>query len=179
MMMARVRSSQLFPMRLPINHRNYRSIIGILAFALFHAGCFRLAVFDATQSPVFASVIGTEYELRTALWAVGSRPETQVDPDYILLMPQPTGPRRYNVDLGSVPAGTRFRIVGVSMLTPMINPSIQYVIAFSNYSNPRFGMLPVKIYNGKVFGLYLKVEQPNAAPGLNERYFRLVGGAQK
>ncbi len=166
-------------MRLSINHRNFRSIIGILAFALLHSGCFRLAVFDATQSPVFASVIGTEYELKTALSAVGQRPEPQVDPDYILLMPHPIGAQRYNVDLGSVPAGTRFKIVGVLMPTSMIYPSTQYVIAFSNYSNPRFGMLPVKIYNGPVFDLYLKAEHPNAAPALNERYFRLVGGVQK
>jgi hypothetical protein len=86
-------------------------------------------------------------------------------------MPPPGIYSRYRIaDLGAVPAGSRFKIVGAVTHRSELFPLTEYVISFGEL---RFGEdKPVRITSAAGAQLYLKPVSPDDAPQLNERYFR-------
>ncbi len=168
-------------MRLPIYRRNYPAIFGILVLCFSHSGCVKLTVVDSTHSPVFASMVGAEFELVEEFMAIGTKWDSRsVAFDSILVAPQErrSFTSRY-VDLGRVPAGSRFKLVGVETRW-RFSPSNQYVIAFTNHTIPQSANLPTTIPDYMVsFPAYVKAKIPSEAPSLNERYFRPLGRTSK
>ena len=156
--------------------------IGALILCFFHCGCFRLSEVDSTHSPFFARMLGNEFELLEEFIAIGVKGEyPSAEITSVLIMPRPgQAITRFLVELGRVPAGSRFKIVGVVTRTSKLFPSIEYAISFKEHSIPRSGNLLVRIPDGKVyFPAYVKPISPSEAPTLNERYFRPIGGTSK
>ncbi len=164
----------------PIQLRHSLAVFAVLALACLHGGCVRrVAKVDSTRAPVFAAMLGAEFELKEEFVAIGVKSQRGAEPVYVMLVPRWNVNARYQVDLGTVPADTRFRIVGMGMLPWGAFSATEYTISFSNYSSHRFGKLPVMIPYNTGFALYVKPVPRGAAPALNELYFRPVGGARK
>ncbi len=146
---------------------------------VFLTACVQLAEVDSTDSPVYASMIGREFELKENLVARGIKlPPKFAAVDYILIMPLPGIYSRYRIlDLGAVPAGSRFRIIGVVTHRSKLFPITEYVISFSGH---RFGEdKPVRITSAAGAQLYLKPASPHEAPQLSERYFHVLEEIRK
>lgn len=164
-----------------IPHRT-RSPLRLLLAAgctVFLTACVQLAEVDSTDSPVYASMIGREFELKENLVACGIKLPPEFDEvDHVLIMPPPGIYSRYRIlDLGAVPAGSRFKIVGVVTHLSELFPITEYVISFGEH---RFGEdKPVRITSASGAQLYLKPVSPHEAPRLSERYFRPVENAPR
>ena len=156
--------------------------IGAVVFCFIHCGCVQLKEIDSTRSPLFGRMLGNEFELLEEFIAIGVKGEyPSAELTSVLIMPRPgLAITRFLVELGRVPAGSRFKIVGVVTRTSKLFPSIEYAISFKDHSSPRSGNLLVRIPDGKVyFPAYVKPISPSEAPTLNERYFRSIGGTPK
>jgi hypothetical protein len=155
-----------------------RLLLGSLLPALL-SGCVHLAEVDSTADPKYRAMIGREYALRQEFRACGAKWDHQsAEPDHILIMPPPGIGGRYIVDLGRVPAETRFRIVGVVTRRSKLFPSTEYVVALLDHRLPRSAGKAVRIYNVAAWPLHEKPRSFAEAPRLNEFYFRPLDGTQ-
>lgn len=134
-------------------------------------GCVQLATIDATAEAKYRDVIGREYALRKDFLACGSKPDYP-DPgfDHIFIMPRPGIGGRYIVKLGTIPAGTRFRIVGVIHRRSDLFKKPEYAVALQDFQLPQAEGKPIRLYNVAAWPLYEKPADANTAPQLSERY---------
>lgn len=135
--------------------------------------CVQLADVDATRSPRFATMLGQEFELKEPLLVRGVKHDARATtPDYALVMPSPGIGGRFIVDLGTLPRGTRFRIVGVTTHRASLFPSTRYVISLLDRSLPGAAGREILLSDAASWHLYLEPTSADAAPRLNERFFR-------
>lgn len=138
-------------------------------------GCVQLAEVDSTHAPRFASMLGREYELREELLVRGvKRDARSAAPDYVLVMPPPGIGGRFIVDLGTLPRGTRFRIVGVTTHRSRLFPSTRYVISLRDQAIADPADRDILITDTSSWDLYLAPSSPAEAPQLNPRFFRAL-----
>ena len=149
----------------------------LLSLLLGQTACVQLAEVDSTPAPVYASMIGREFELREEFVARGVKlPPGFDEVNYILIMPPPGIASRYRiVDLGAIPAGRRFRIVGVVTHRSELFPATQYVVSFLNHPLAGSEGRQIRIQDAAAWRLYVKPASPVEAPQLNEEYFRPLG----
>lgn len=149
----------------------------VLAVSLFFAGCVQLAEVDSTHSPVYASMVGRAFELKTDFFAHGIKlPDQRTpEPQYILIMPPPRIRGHLVIDLDRIPAGSRFRIVGVVTHRSKLFPSTEYSIAFDDPRAFQANGRPIRINaTTHSWHLYVKPASPDAPPQLNPEYFKAV-----
>lgn len=137
--------------------------------------CVQLALIDASADPKYREVIGREYMLREDFLACGSKHDYPSPGfDHVLIMPPPGLGGRYIVPLGRIPAGSRFRIVGVVDRRSELFKNPEYVVAFQDFRIPGAEGKPVRLYHVALWPLYEKPAGDGTAPMLSERYFRLL-----
>ena len=121
-------------------------------------------------------MIGRTFELREEFLVYGiKRPDQKSpEPDFILIMPPPTIGGHLILDLGRMPAGSRFQIVGVVTRRSKLFPSTEYVISFANRSISQTEGKQVRINATSTWHLYVKPASAEEPPQLNELYFRPI-----
>lgn len=146
----------------------------LASLLLGQTACVQLAEVDSTSAPIYASMIGREYELKENFVARGVKLPPKFDQvNYILIMPPPGIASRYRiVDLGDMPAGSRFRIVGVVTHRSELFPATQYVVSSLNHPVAGSEGRQIRIQDAAAWQLYVKAAAPDEAPQLNEKYFR-------
>lgn len=159
----------------------FRFVRPLLAASLLAAlaGCVQLARVDATADAKYRSLVGREFELREDFLACGVKQDSARPAIHeVAIMPPPGLGGRFIVALGRIPAGSRFRIVGVTNHRSELFPKTEYVVLFLDHRIPGAEGKPVRIYNVALWPLYEKPAEAGAAPTLSERYFRPVTGTQ-
>lgn len=146
----------------------------LVSLLLGQTACVQLAEVDSTSAPIYASMIGREFELRENFVASGVKLPPKFDEvDYILIMPPPGIASKYRiVDLGDLPAGSRIRIVGVVTRRSELFHSTRYVISLLNHPLAGSEGRQIRIQDAAAWQLYVNPASPDAAPQLSENYFR-------
>lgn len=147
---------------------------GLALLLLGQTACVQLAEVDSTAAPVYAAMIGREFELKERFVALGVKLPPKFDEvNYILIMPPPGIASQYRmVELGDLPAGSRIRIVGVVTHRSGLFPSTRYVVALLNHPLAGSEGREIRIQDAVAWQLYAKPASPAEAPQLSEKYFR-------
>jgi len=148
----------------------------LVACTALQVGCVQLAEVDSTHSPIYRGMLGREFELKEEFVVRGVKlPPKFNEVDHILIMPPPGIYSTYRIlDFGHMPAGRRFRIVGVVTHSFKLVPFTQYVISFVDHRISQAEGRQVRIQDAAAWQLYVKPASPDEAPQLSERYFRPV-----
>jgi hypothetical protein len=120
-------------------------------------------------------MIGRAFELREDFDAYGIKLPDQRTPDpaYIVIMPPPRIGGHLVLDLGRVPAGSRFRIVGVVTRRSKLFPSTEYTVFFDDARSFQANGKPVRIQaTTPSWKLYVQPASPGEPPQMNEQYFK-------
>lgn len=147
----------------------------LLVLALFPSACVQLAEIDSSQAPEYRSMIGQRFELKEEFLLKGVKRDLRSKtPDYFLVVPRPGvgGPEFF--DLGVVPRGSEFEIVGVVTHESKLFPMTAYVVRFANGTTGEANAAGVRLNAASGFHLYLKPASPQEAPPLNPRYFQAI-----
>ena len=145
--------------------------------AMLQAACVQLAEVDSSQSPKYRSMIGREFALKEDFHVLGVKRDLRsTEPDYILIIPAAKpgigGPEFF--DLGAVPAGSRFKIVGVIERRFKFLPQATYVADFASDALSGAKLVAVRLRDSHVHPLYSTPISPSDPPQLNERYFQAL-----
>lgn len=168
--------------------------VAVLAiFGTAGGGCVQLELADSTASPLYVPVIGKKYELsqdfiiRSVRVEVGAAPSfayifakpavyiPQYDPKSRLYDPRrrPGYVTRFETDLGFLPAGTRFSIIGaLTREAPFAR--MNYLIMIEGVSSQLAGDLPVRLGERRGDERYLTPAANERAPVPNVQFFRPV-----
>lgn len=123
-------------------------------------------------------MIGQEFELKEELLVRGVKWNSRsTGPDYLLVMPPPGIGGRFTMDFGKLPAGSRFRIVGVVTRQSKLFPSTRYVIALMDHQIGQAENKEIRITDTSKERLYVEPDDPDQPPQLSERFFRRLEDA--
>lgn len=151
------------------------AILLIVFLASFQTACTQLEVLDSTQNPKYRSVIGRQFALKEDFLVRGVRWDLRAaQPDYILMIPATKpgigGPEF--TELGVLPKGSRFEVVGVVDRTSTLFPQTSYVARFAPGTLTQVDLASVRFHSSQLFPLFLKPASPAEAPQLSEVYFQ-------
>ena len=155
---------------------NMRCTFLLVVFLVaFQAACVQLAVFDSSLNPKYGPMIGRQFALKEDFLVRGVRWDLRsTQPDYILMMPATRpgigGPEF--TELGVLPKGIRFEIVGVVDRTSPLFPETSYVARFAPNTLANVDLASVRFSSSRLFPLFLKPASPDEAPQLSEAYFQ-------
>ena len=159
-----------------VRQMNMRYTAILFAFLVsLQVGCVQLAVVGSTQNPRYASMIGRQFALKEDFLVRGVRWDLRATrPDYILMMPATKpgigGPEF--TELGVLPKGSRFEIVGAVDRTSTLFPETSYVARFAPDTIAQVELATVRFHSSHLFPLLLKPAAPGEAPHLSEVYFQ-------
>lgn len=151
------------------------TVLLIVSLVSLQTSCVQLAVVDSTLNPKYRPMIGRQFALREDFLVRGVRWDLRsTQPDYILMMPATKpgigGPEF--TELGVLPKGTHFEIVGVVDRRSTLFPETAYVARFAPNTLAKVDLASVRFNSSHLFPLFLKPASPDEAPQLSEAYFQ-------